>query len=64
MNKCIPFVTDRVSGIAEPLQIYFPNIPHLYCANHTLRDVDTWIRKHSGSKDDFKSAKGQHKTAD
>lgn len=53
----IPFVTDRERGIAEALQTYFPKIPHIYCTNHILRDVDAWIRKHGGKKDDLKVLK-------
>ncbi|XP_042316660.1 uncharacterized protein LOC121927141 [Sceloporus undulatus] len=49
----IPFVIDRESGVVQPLEEKFPQIPKVYCRNHILGDVTMWVKAHGGKKDDL-----------
>lgn len=53
----IPFVSDRERGIVDSIQQGYPNLPHIFCSNHIISDVDNWIKQHGGLKDDTKVLK-------
>lgn len=48
-----PFVTDREKAIANALHLELPNVYHVYCWNHVIRDVRFWLTKHGAPSSDI-----------
>ena len=55
--KHIPVVTDREKGIISAFNKVLPNIPLVLCGNHILKDVEFWVKRAGGKKDDIKVLK-------
>ncbi|XP_070546015.1 uncharacterized protein [Ptychodera flava] len=53
----IPIVTDRERGITKAIQNNFPSITNVYCGNHVLKDVESWVKNHAGGQQDIKVLK-------
>lgn len=48
----LPFVTNQEIAITNAIQNNLPNTKLVYCWNHLFRDVDVWLKKHSGKCQD------------
>ncbi|XP_047737331.1 uncharacterized protein LOC125178192 [Hyalella azteca] len=47
-------VTDREKGIRNAIKNVIPDCHNLLCWNHIIKDVEHWVKKHKGSKEDEK----------
>ena len=57
--KRVPITVDREKGIFGALKRRFPDISLVFCRNHVLHDIEYWVKKHGGGRDDVKVLKDQ-----
>ena len=52
-NSNAPLVTDREKAINNAVHTELPNIQHVFCWNHVIRDVRFWLTKHGAPSTDI-----------
>ncbi|RWS24903.1 uncharacterized protein B4U80_13156 [Leptotrombidium deliense] len=52
-----PLITDRELAIVRAIKYAYPKANHLFCENHIIRDIQLYVKRCKGTKDDIAAYK-------